>query len=75
MNITQLRKCIKFLTPALYCAILSVMKLKAIESTGDVAFFVFLPLCFFILGGYQYEQSKRIEALESELKGKKSKDG
>ena len=77
MNKVLFLKCIKFmkfLVPAIYCIFLSSVKLNVIESTGDVVFFIFLPICFFLLGGHQYEQLKRIEALELALKDKSSKD-
>lgn len=70
----QFQKCIKFLAPALYCIVLSSLKLNTIESTGDVVFFIFLPLCFIVVGSHQYEQLKRIEALELALKNKSNKD-
>lgn len=61
---------IKIWIPIAYCILLSLVKLNTIESTGDMVFFVFLPICFFIVGSNQYEQLKRIEELELSLKSK-----
>ena len=51
--------------PVIYCALLSAMKMFAPESSGDAAFYAFLPLCFFFVAVSHLSLLKRIDELEA----------
>ncbi len=54
--------------PAVFCAVLSAMKMFAPDDAGDPAFYSFLPACFFFVAIIQSSLWRRIEVLETALR-------
>ncbi len=63
---TQVSKILIWI-PAAFCAMLSIMKMFLPDGSGDAAFYSFLPMCFFFVGGVHHSLWNRIETLETAL--------
>jgi len=67
----------KYYVPAAFCAFLCfivlIMQISLNQSTAwGPAFFCFLPMCFFFLGGIFHFMQSQIDALKKEISELKS---
>ncbi|MBL4771374.1 MAG: hypothetical protein JKY61_09575 [Planctomycetes bacterium] len=53
--------------PAVFCALLSLMKMFMPNGAGDPSFYSFLPMCFFFVASVHHSLWQRIETLENAL--------
>ena len=61
-------KSIAHWTPAMFCAVISLVPLLVMSSDAwKPAFFCFLPMCFFILGSTTFQMHREIRSLRSQL--------
>ena len=61
--------------PTFFCACLCLIKLFVPGRTGDVGFYIFLPMCFFLAASAQLSLCERIEIAERALREAADQEG